>query len=169
MIASSAAATAVGLLAAVGTVSVPLASAFVAPSAVSNSLRGAGGVAGMRRAAVKAPPAAAGTGSRAPMRMSTDLFGESPLRLSCGISYYAAPWTTGCLRSTKLCWVGKHKYIMNQTNSPTQGQPKPRKNRLKVAFGPLFPAANIGHGLGLVLYRKQTTTNLTQPNSPPTP
>ena len=31
---------------------------------------------------------------------------------------------------------------MKPTNSPTQGQPNPRKIRLKVAFGPLFPTAN---------------------------
>ena len=31
---------------------------------------------------------------------------------------------------------------MKLTNSPTQGQPNPRKIRFKVAFGPLFPAAN---------------------------
>ena len=39
--------------------------------------------------------------------------------------------------------VGKHINItMKPTNSPTQGQPNPRKNRLKVAFGTLFPTAN---------------------------
>ena len=32
---------------------------------------------------------------------------------------------------------------MKPTNSPTQGQPNPTKNRLKVAIGPLFPTANI--------------------------
>ena len=31
--------------------------------------------------------------------------------------------------------------IAKPTNSPTQGQPNPRKVRLKVAFGPLFPTA----------------------------
>ena len=40
---------------------------------------------------------------------------------------------------TKLCWVGKHiTIIMKPTNSPTQGQPKPMKIRLEVAFGPVF-------------------------------
>ena len=34
----------------------------------------------------------------------------------------------------------KH-YYKKPTNSPTQGQPNPRKKRLKVAFGPLFPTA----------------------------
>ena len=48
-----------------------------------------------------------------------------------------------CLRYTKLCSDGKHVSIMMKpTNSPIQGQPNPRKNRLKVAFGPLFPTAN---------------------------
>ena len=35
-----------------------------------------------------------------------------------------------CLRFTKLCWVGKHvNIIMKPTNSPSQGQPNPTKNR----------------------------------------
>ena len=55
----------------------------------------------------------------------------------------AAPQTgrlIRCLRFTKLCRVGEHiNVIMKPTNSPTQGQPNPRKNRLEVAFGPLFP------------------------------
>ena len=41
----------------------------------------------------------------------------------------------GCLRCTKFC--------LKPTNSPTQGQLNPRKIRLKVAFGPLFPTATI--------------------------
>ena len=49
----------------------------------------------------------------------------------------------GCLQFTKLCLVAKHVNIfMKPTNSPTQGKPNPRKIRLKVAFGPLFPTAN---------------------------
>ena len=75
----------------------------------------------------------------------------------------------GCLRYTKLCWVGKYINItMKPTNSPTQGQPNPEKNhnRLKVAFGRLFVTAFLFRGLGLILYRKQTTRNPTQPNSP---
>ena len=50
--------------------------------------------------------------------------------------------------------------IMIPTNSPTQGQPKPRKVRLKVAFGPYFfsPQRIIFGGLGFILYRKQTAT-----------
>ena len=75
------------------------------------------------------------------------------------------------LRSTKFCWIGKHvNIVMKPTNSPTQGQPNPRKNRLKVAFGAtFFPQQIIFRGLGLVLCRKQTARNLTQSNSPQTP
>ena len=48
----------------------------------------------------------------------------------------------GCLRFTKFCWVGKHVSItVKPTNSPTQGQPNPTINGLKMAFGPLFPTA----------------------------
>ena len=47
--------------------------------------------------------------------------------------------TVGWLRRTKFCWVGKHiNIIMKPTNSSTQGQTNPRKNRLKVVLGPLF-------------------------------
>ena len=49
----------------------------------------------------------------------------------------------GWLQFTKLCWAGKYIHIiMKPTNSPNQGKPNPRKNRLKVAFGPLFPTAD---------------------------
>ena len=52
--------------------------------------------------------------------------------------------------------------FVKPTNSPTQDQPDPRKNRLKVAFSTtFFPQQIIFRGLGLVLYRKQTTRNLT--------
>ena len=45
----------------------------------------------------------------------------------------------GCLRYTRLCWVRKHvNATMKPTNSPTQGQPNPRKIRLKVAFWAAF-------------------------------
>ena len=86
-------------------------------------------------------------------------------------SWLLCPPVIGCLRYTKLCWVAKHiNIIMKPTNPPTQGQPNPWKIRLKVAFGPLFPTAKIiFRGLGLVLYRKQTTRILTQPDSAPTP
>ena len=46
-----------------------------------------------------------------------------------------------CLLFTKLCWVGKYipgKFYYETDNSPTQGELNPRKNRLKVTFGPLF-------------------------------
>ena len=57
---------------------------------------------------------------------------------------------------------------MKPTNSPTQGQLNQKKNRSSVAFGPLFPTANDVSWVGIGLYRKQTTRNLTQPNSPQT-
>ena len=38
-----------------------------------------------------------------------------------------------------------------------------------MAFGPLFPATNIFTWVGIDLYRKQTTRNLAQINSPQTP
>ena len=57
----------------------------------------------------------------------------------------------GCLRSTKFCWIGKHVNIMKPTSPQTQGQPYPRKNRLKVAFAPLFPHSKYSfRGLGLI-------------------
>ena len=39
--------------------------------------------------------------------------------------------------------------IMKPTNSPTQGQPNPRKIRLKMAFGPLFATENIFSLVGI--------------------
>ena len=55
-----------------------------------------------------------------------------------------------------------------------QRQPKVRPTQekigLKVAYGPRFsPQQVIFRGLGLILYRKQTTRNPTQPNSPQAP
>ena len=59
--------------------------------------------------------------------------------------------------------------IMKPTNSPTQGQPNPRKIRLKVGIWAIFsPHQIVFRGLRSVSYRKQTATNLTQPNSPQT-
>ena len=57
----------------------------------------------------------------------------------------------------------KHANIITKPmNSRTQGQPDPRRLRWKVAFGLLFfPWQTILRGSGLVLYRKQTTRNLT--------
>ena len=77
-----------------------------------------------------------------------------------------------CLRYTNHCWVRKHvNIIMKPTNSPTQGQPSPRKKvGLRPHFGSLFHhSKSFSRGLGLVLCRKQTTKNPTQPNSPQTP
>ena len=60
----------------------------------------------------------------------------------------------GCLRFTKLCWVGKHvTIVLKSTNPPTQGQPNPRKIRLQVAFGPLFPPANKFSWVSIVFFR----------------
>ena len=59
--------------------------------------------------------------------------------------------------------------VVKPTNSPTQGQPNPRINRLKVAFGALFLTELHFRGLRLILYRKQTTRVLTQPDCPQTP
>ena len=68
-----------------------------------------------------------------------------------------------------LGWVGKHipwytpSIIVKPTNSPTQGQPSPRKIRLKVALGPLFfPSQQIiFRGLGLIFGRE---TDYEKPN-----
>ena len=88
-----------------------------------------------------------------------------------GFYVYRRSWllwspVIGCLRFTKFCWVGKYLpvNIMKPTNSPTQGQPNPRKiGVLKVAFGPLFPTEIFFfRGLGLILYRKKVLQ--TQPN-----
>ena len=48
--------------------------------------------------------------------------------------------TLGWLRFTKFCWVGNNMNIIMKppSNSPTQGQPNPRKIRLKVAFWATF-------------------------------
>ena len=57
-------------------------------------------------------------------------------------------------------------------NSPRPTQPNPRKLGSKVTFfGPLFfsPQQLVFRAVGLVLYRKQTTRDLTQSNSPQTP
>ena len=56
--------------------------------------------------------------------------------------------TAGCLRHTRLRWVGNNiNILMKPANSSTQGQPNPRKIRLKVAFTcaifPFFPQQNI--------------------------
>ena len=80
----------------------------------------------------------------------------------------SSPKERQCLRYTKFWWVGKHvNIIMKPTNSPTQGQPNPKKNRLKVAFGPFFPTAKYFFlWVGIDLCRKQTARNSTQPNYP---
>ena len=85
----------------------------------------------------------------------------------------AAKPVVGCLRFTKLCWVGKHilrsKYYYETDELPNPRPTQHPKKRLKVAFGTFFPTANNFRGLGLTLFRKQITGNPTQPNSPQTP
>ena len=71
----------------------------------------------------------------------------------------------GCLQCTKLGWVGKYIHItVKPTNSPNQGQPNPRKNSFKKWYLDHFFSHSkyFFRGLGLALYSKQTTTNLTQ-------
>ena len=55
--------------------------------------------------------------------------------------------------------------IMKPSNSQTQSQTNPRKNRLKVAFGPPFPTANNFSwiGIGFILeieYKKPNPTKI---------
>ena len=71
----------------------------------------------------------------------------------------------GCLRCTQFCWVGKQANItinMKPSNSPTQGQSNPRKNRLKVAFEPLFPTAYFFSWVGIDFIYE---TDCKKPNS----
>ena len=53
-------------------------------------------------------------------------------------------------------------YYHETDEPPNPSQPNPRKNRLKVAIGPLFPTTIFFCGFGLVLYRKQPTRNPTK-------
>ena len=63
---------------------------------------------------------------------------------------------------TKFCWVGKHiNIIMKPSNSPSQGQTNPRKNRVKVAFGPLFPTEINFSWVGISLIQE---TDCKKPN-----
>ena len=61
---------------------------------------------------------------------------------------------------------------MKPSNSPTQGQPQPKKKiRLKSGlWATFFPTANNFSWVGIVFFcRKQTARNVTQPNSPQSP
>ena len=86
-------------------------------------------------------------------------------------SYHTAVYqaTVGCFLFTKFCWAGKlipgNCYNQNrQTPQPKANPTQERKNRLKKwCLGHFFPQQIIFRGLGLVLYRKQTTRSLTQP------
>ena len=51
---------------------------------------------------------------------------------------------------------------MKPTNSPTQGQPNPRKIGLKVVFGPIFPTANIFSWVGIDFIQE---TDYKKPNA----
>ena len=62
----------------------------------------------------------------------------------------------------KLGWVGKtygYYYETDELPKP-KANPIQEKLGLKVAFGPLFPTANIFSWVGIGFYRKQTTRNL---------
>ena len=82
--------------------------------------------------------------------------------------------TVGCLRYTskyqiKLGWE-THKYDHENVELPDPRPTQPKKNQVKSGIWATFsPQQMIFRGLGLDLYRKQTTRNLTQPNSPQTP
>ena len=76
---------------------------------------------------------------------------------------------------TKFCWVGQH---INNTTYETGELPNPRPTQLKEKLycrwhfgisGHFFLQQMIFRGLGSISYRKQTTRNPTQPNSPQTP
>ena len=73
----------------------------------------------------------------------------------------------GCWRFTKFWRVGKLiNVIVKPTNSPTQGQPNPRKNilsRLKAAVGPLFPTANTFSWVG-IYFIEETKYKKPNPN-----
>ena len=74
------------------------------------------------------------------------------------------------INTHEFCWVEKYINInIKPTSTPTQRQANPRKNRFKVAFwAALSHSKRCFRGLGLVLYRKQTTRNPTQPKCPQT-
>ena len=78
----------------------------------------------------------------------------------------------GCLRCTKITlgWKTQNYYHeTDQVPNPRRTQLNKKKKVKKWQFGPLFPTRQIiFRELGLVLYRKQTTRNLTQPDSPQT-
>ena len=71
---------------------------------------------------------------------------------------------------TMLGWK-TYKYFFYETDDLPQPSANPTQQKwgLKWHLGHFFPRQIVFRGLGLVLYRKQTTRNLTQPNSPQTP
>ena len=79
----------------------------------------------------------------------------------------------GCLRFTKLCWgwkTYKHYYETDELSNPRPTKPKKKKVKGGI-WATLFFAHRIFFfgGLGLLLYRKQSTRIPTQPNSWQTP
>ena len=99
------------------------------------------------------------------------------LQISCSESYtipgiyYSI---LGCWRFTTFCWVGEHiNIVVKPTNAPTQGQPNPRKIRLKVAFWATFSHSKyffVGRDWFYIGHRLQDTQpHPTEPNSPQTP
>ena len=67
-------------------------------------------------------------------------------------------WGKSCSIKTALNII----IIVKPTNSPTQGQSNPRKNRLKVAFEPLFPTAYFFSWVGIDFIYE---TDCKKPNS----
>ena len=70
-----------------------------------------------------------------------------------------------------FCWVGKHvKYYYETDELPNPRPAQPKKNWAKSGIWATFPSQEIVfRGLGLVLYRKQTTRKPTQPSFLQTP
>ena len=66
---------------------------------------------------------------------------------------------------------GKCDHETDELPNPRPTHNPRKKKGLKLAFGPLFfsPQQIIIRGLGLILYRKQTTRNPNESNSPKTP
>ena len=80
---------------------------------------------------------------------------ETTIMDPTGTTTIAATITLGCFamvgKHTKFCWVGKHVNIMTKpTNSPTQGQPNPRKKYVKSGIWATFlPTTNYFSWVGI--------------------
>ena len=78
----------------------------------------------------------------------------------------------GCWRYTFFCWVGKnmYKYYYETAELPNPRPTQSTKTLVKSGiWANFFPQQIFFRWLGLVLYRNQTTRNLTQSNSPQRP